>query len=619
MADLFNNAGRRNGRAAPTPAAPGRTYATADEAALAYGLGPPDLTYRYHNAKGEFVGVACRWNRDGGKIIKPVGIRGDRWAMGGMATPRPLYQLPDLSRYPDHRVYVTEGEKAADAGRAVGLLTTTSAHGSQSAAGTDWTPLKGRDVCILRDNDAAGLKYANEVADILLKLGCTVRIVLLPDIPEHGDVVEFIESRDGHDAAEIVAEIQALADAAPIAAATAEPTPAAGKPDDLRPSWQNAYSMVVENPQLRDYIIEGHLRESETANFISTSKSYKTFSVMDLGLCVATGRPWLDTFKTRQGVVYIIDNELHKSTIAARVNSVAKAKGIDLAAVGNNLYFESLRGRVKDIHAMDGFFRSIEPGRVKLIILDALYRFYPDGISENDNAQLAGLYNAIDRHAERIGCAFLMVHHCAKGNQANKAVSDVGSGAGTQSRAVDAHIVLRPHAEPGAAVLDAVVRSFKPVSAIALRWNFPLWSVAPDLDPTRLRAPGARQSAAPKEPKPDPEPARTWTPEDFTSEFVTDRAVVKPEIIDLARAAGMSKAAAESLLKRAEAAQLVFRHRTGGAAVAVRYSTEKPSELRVCVARAKSPIARKASKGSLPVKGRTRHTHSTTNEKDATR
>lgn len=61
-----------------------------------------------------------------------------------------------------------------------------------------------------------------------------------------------------------------------------------------------------------------------------------------------------------------------------------------------------------------------------------------------------------------------------------------GAGAGAQSRAADAHLVLREHAEPGCVVVEAVARSWKPPEPICLRREFPVWQIASDLDPVNL-------------------------------------------------------------------------------------------------------------------------------------
>lgn len=379
---------------------------------------------------------------------------------------------------------------------------------------------------------------------------------------------------------------------------------------ELRPTYKSAYEMICEHPHLRPWIINGLLRVGEIANLIAGSKSYKTYTCIGLGLCVASGCAWL-TFETKPGAVLFIDNELHESTYSGRLKHVADAMGIDLRELGDRYCVWNLRGKARDIYALEKALSDIPSGKFSLLILDALYRFLPDGVSENDNAQLAQVYNCIDRIAARLGCAIICVHHASKGNQSAKSVTDIGAGAGSQSRACDSHIVLRPHAEAGAAVLDAVVRSFKPIEPIALRWQFPLWRPAVELDPSRLRAPNSRQGSAPKTPKPAPEPARAWTPADFAQEFAPETPSIKAEIIDAARAVGMSKSAAENLFSRAEAAGLIHRSREDGPAAKAKFSIQKPAELPVRAARAKSSLIRKAAKKPLSQKGRTQRTGST--------
>jgi hypothetical protein len=183
-------------------------------AALERQLGPRSALWTYHDVRGELVGAVVRWDGPDGKKVRPVARHADGWRIGAMAEPRPLYNLPALANAP--RVIIAEGEKAADAAQSLGFIATTSAGGSQAAAKTDWQPLAGKQVWILPDNDAPGRKYAETVADILMKLNPApvVRIVALPGLAERGDIVDWIESHG--DAAEpeaMRAEIEALAQA----------------------------------------------------------------------------------------------------------------------------------------------------------------------------------------------------------------------------------------------------------------------------------------------------------------------------------------------------------------------------------------------------------------------
>ena len=204
-----------------------KTYETASDAIAALdGIMAKDKGRRvdqwtYHNAHGDPVAVVCRYDLptpDGEKqekTFRPVARSGAGWTIEGMPEPRPLYCLPELANA--NRVYITEGEKAADAARAIGLTATTSAHGSQSPDKTDWSPLAGKECVILPDHDDSGGKYDNSVAAILAKLTPTtvVKVVELPGLPEHGDIVEWINDHgEAAEPDELRRQVEALADKA---------------------------------------------------------------------------------------------------------------------------------------------------------------------------------------------------------------------------------------------------------------------------------------------------------------------------------------------------------------------------------------------------------------------
>ncbi len=141
-----------------------------------------------------------------------------------------------------------------------------------------------------------------------------------------------------------------------------------------------------------------------------------------------------------------------------------------------------------------------EKGEFAFIIVDAFYRTLAEKMDENSNADMARMYNTVDAIAEATGAAAALVHHASKGSQSDKAVTDVGSGAGSISRAADTHLILRRHQEEGAYVLDLVMRSWPPLEPFCVRWHHPLWELAEDLDPADLWRP----APAPQQPGQDP-------------------------------------------------------------------------------------------------------------------
>lgn len=244
--------------------------------------------------------------------------------------------------------------------------------------------------------------------------------------------------------------------------------------------------LLTVYPCLNPPVIDGLIREGETCNLISYSKIGKSWLGYGMLLSVVTGQHWLGRFATTPGNTLLIDNELHRATLSNRIPLVADRLKIPFNSYEEHLHIWPLRGNLKTLDDLDAQFRAIEHGKYKLIVFDAMYRFAIDGVSENDNAAMARFYNQLDNIAERTKAAIVLIHHAAKGDQGHKRVTDVGAGAGAQSRAADCHLILREHEDPDSVVLEAAVRSFGPVKPLTLSWDFPVWQPS-DADPAKLK------------------------------------------------------------------------------------------------------------------------------------
>jgi hypothetical protein len=234
---------------------------------------------------------------------------------------------------------------------------------------------------------------------------------------------------------------------------------------------------------------------------IAPPKTGKSWLVTDLSLSVATGTPWFG-FPCEKGKVLIIDNELHPETSANRIPKVVMARGVELKKVQNEIYVDNQRGRLGNIEDLANQIETLKPYGFRLVIIDAFYRAMPKGTDENDNGTVAGIYNLIDKYAAALDCAFVLIHHTSKGNQSLKSVTDVGAGAGSQSRASDTHVILRRHKEQGCVVMESVVRSFPSVGAVCLRWNWPLWDRDDSLNPEDLDGKKEERPSSANDPDP---------------------------------------------------------------------------------------------------------------------
>jgi len=255
-------------------------------------------------------------------------------------------------------------------------------------------------------------------------------------------------------------------------------------PDD-GPPIQRLHELMDSFTGLNRPVVHGLLREGETMNIIASPKMGKSWLASSLGISVASGLDWLG-LAVEQGRVLHIDNELHACNITYRYGVVSKAMGMPHHLYSRNIDLISLRGKLRDLYSMGSMFRRVDAGQYKIVIVDAFYRTLPLGTDENDNGAMANLYNQIDHYAAQMQCAFVLIHHASKGNQASKAVTDVGAGAGSQSRAADTHLILRPHQAEGIVVLESAVRSWPPMGPQALVWNWPLFTPVDEVDTSAL-------------------------------------------------------------------------------------------------------------------------------------
>ena len=175
----------------------GKPTAEGAIAFLAKQLGEPTnswIYYELHNSQRFPLMQVYRFDlADGTKQFRPVHVSEDGWRLGDPPGKLPLYNLPKV--IPAETVVVVEGEKCSEIVDQLGLAGTTSSHGSKSAAKTDWSPLAGKNVVIIPDNDEAGESYAVGVAYILSTLNPkpSIKILRLPLREKGHDIEEWLK------------------------------------------------------------------------------------------------------------------------------------------------------------------------------------------------------------------------------------------------------------------------------------------------------------------------------------------------------------------------------------------------------------------------------------------
>ena len=156
-------------------------------------------TYDYTTEMGELLFQVCRMDPKSFRQRQPDSRGGWSWSVKGLR--RVPYRLAELVKAdPAALVYVVEGEKDADRLAALGLVATTNAGGAGKWPAEFAGFFAGRRVAILPDNDEAGRDHAGKVLASLKAKGVDAKIVTLPNLPDKGDVSNWLDLGGSADA-----------------------------------------------------------------------------------------------------------------------------------------------------------------------------------------------------------------------------------------------------------------------------------------------------------------------------------------------------------------------------------------------------------------------------------
>ena len=189
-------------------------------------------------------------------------------------------------------------------------------------------------------------------------------------------------------------------------------------------------------PPLNPEVIGETLRLKDVMMISGSSKSGKSFLLIELALAVASGGTWLGRQCT-QGEVLYLNLEINDAVFSHRLENARDAMGITMEEVQENLFLLNLRGVGADMDkAREAVIHYSRQHNFSLIILDPLYKLL-GGRNENDAGDVGSLFDQFDQIAEASGAAVCFVHHHSKGGQATKSSMDRASGSGVFARAPD--------------------------------------------------------------------------------------------------------------------------------------------------------------------------------------
>jgi hypothetical protein len=240
-------------------------------------------------------------------------------------------------------------------------------------------------------------------------------------------------------------------------------------------------------------LVHGVLHKGSKGIYGGPSKSFKTWTLLDLGIAVSTGGDWLG-FTTTPGRVLYVNFELQDFGIQKRLHDIAKDRGVD---VPEALHLWNLRGHSAPLTLLlPELLRRIEGEGYDLIIPDPIYKTL-QGRDENAAGDVGQVCNEIEAVAVQTGAAVAFGAHFAKGNAAAKQAIDRISGSGVFARDPDSIITVTPHEEEDCFTVDMILRNFPPPGGFAIRWRYPRMVRDASLDPENLRQPQQKKKERP--------------------------------------------------------------------------------------------------------------------------
>ncbi len=150
-------------------------------------------TYRYEDKEGDHVMDVVRYKP---KAFSQRGPKGEKTLEGITRVP---YRLPQLLTgiKEGREIIIVEGEKDCDNAEELGLVTTTFAGGASKWREEYSKWFQDSKVICLPDNDHVGRKGMHLIASEISKVAQSVRWLELPNIPEKGDLSDWI-NMDGN-------------------------------------------------------------------------------------------------------------------------------------------------------------------------------------------------------------------------------------------------------------------------------------------------------------------------------------------------------------------------------------------------------------------------------------
>ena len=303
------------------------------------------------------------------------------------------YQLEELTQdHSDRMLFIFEGEKDVDRAIKFGLLATSNVGGAGN-----WTAelnqyLIGKRVCIVPDNDAAGLSHADKVLGLLMQDGIEAFILTshLETLPDKGDYSDWMDQNSNN-----IDEFLKLVD------------------DDQH------NQKLPDQVYLEQYGIKPASALMDM-HFDPLSYYYEEIiPAVGLTLLAAlpkTGKSWLalnfSKHMDEQGVaVHYLAAEDNERRLKTRIKAVF---GHHVNHLTYHAVMSSERALPRGIDALHHIEKVVKATKAKCVIVDTVQAILNPSVTNKNYDTTVEEYDGLRKLAHKLGIAIIVVHHCKK-------------------------------------------------------------------------------------------------------------------------------------------------------------------------------------------------------------
>jgi DNA-binding HxlR family transcriptional regulator len=194
-----------------------------------------------------------------------------------------------------------------------------------------------------------------------------------------------------------------------------------------KPRYQLLSAFDALQPQLPiEWIVDGLISAGSVNIFYGEAGSKKTWSLLDMAVCVARGDNWLN-FKTKVSNVLIVDEESGRRRMMSRMGDVLRGHNADSSTPIHSVSYARFDlGKPNDVGELTYLITS---QKMQLVIIDALADVML-GKDENSVKDVQPIFTELRRIADDTQAAIIVIHHSNKnggyrGSTAIKGALDV--------------------------------------------------------------------------------------------------------------------------------------------------------------------------------------------------